>query len=717
MKTHLPKAFFAALLAAITVSTTLAKDYDVGTFSGGGNTSTSAAGNYWTPTDGTDLTLSGTGAEADWLGAKDAAGNKITGYGTQSWEYKGGFLGIGGKWEDSTKGTVTNNAKLGTLIVEDEAKVQLGGQYKTSTDIANIGSIAEFTGIIADQVIVKDKASVNTWNGTIGTLEVSDNATVNLHTGRGEGNSYFCYDGAYDSKQVQIKQALNVKGGTVNIGNASYIDSTNSKDAKQNPDTDYHTVTTFGSINFVNPKYNILGSLTGADDANISASLISQSGGVLNVSGKSASVGGLNIKQEGGTMNISTSGSSNDTWHFLADYGDSKITQSGDSNTVLNIGGIKAYNSKYDSVLSLLQDKGVTHDPNKGELSTDGKKVEINPSVVIEQTGAGTININKGIILTNQKTGADSTEASSITQSGGGKIYLKGNYEGAVFNIEQKDLGGQIELHGSMSSDTVTQSSSAAKLNIKSTATLNAAKMETAGTVTNSGSMQVEQLEINSGSVTNEKNAVIAADSIIINGGVFTNNGTINKTQSQQMLMTLAADEPVGTTAIVINAGEYQNFGTTTQDIVVNGGILTLGANSDVAGVTMNSGIINVDGAATADALTLNGGQINFATGATIDMGGADIALGSKVIITLNIESLDELPDSVTLFEGLGAGSTGTQQFEVRFVDANNQSQSGKINYAEGKITATIPEPASTTLSFLALAALAARRRRALAAA
>lgn len=49
----------------------------------------------------------------------------------------------------------------------------------------------------------------------------------------------------------------------------------------------------------------------------------------------------------------------------------------------------------------VLQDKGVVYAPTKGELESEGKKVEINPSVVITQTGKGEINIIKGIDLNN----------------------------------------------------------------------------------------------------------------------------------------------------------------------------------------------------------------------------------------------------------------------------------------------------------------------------
>lgn len=709
MKLHLPKQLLALAIIAVMAQTVNAEDYNVGLHTGGDNAPSNSA-NYWTPTNGADLTLSGTGETADWLGAKDASGNKITSFGTQSWKKEGGLLGFGGTWKDSTGGNVTKNAKFDTLTIKEEAQVVLGGQYKTDTGFLNMGSIAEYTGVIADKVVVEgnfeagadggmNKLNLNTWNLSVNTLEVN-NGTVAVHNKVQSGNNFFVYQD-YDSKQARIKQALNINGGTT-VFNLNSLDANNGKD-------DTHVFTGFGSINFVNPKGSS-GVVSDADSAEIVKSLITQTAGTLTVNGKTASVGGLNINQSGGTMNISTAGDKNHSWHILSDFGDSSIVQSGDS-AVLNIGGIAAYNSNYKTVLKVLQDKGVVYNPAKGELESEGKTVEINPSVAITQTGKGEINIIKGIDLNNyheNAAGLASTEKSTITQSGGGSINLQGDYLGATYDIVQKENGGTIALHGSMTADSVQQSGSKSTLELKEKASLTATNLVATGKVDNKGSMNVENLEVQGGEVTNQKDAVIVADSIAINGGVFTNYGVINGAQAPLALRAITSD----TTAIVVNSGQFVNYGTTTQEIVVNGGVLTLGAGSDVAGVTMESGTININGNTSVDSLTLNGGTINFGGDFVLDLNGGDVLLSDTVSITLKVDSLAEITGDYILFENVGAESAGTQSFQVTFVDAANNMQSGKIDYSGGKITASIPEPTTTTLSLLALAALAARRRR-----
>lgn len=574
----------------------------------------------------------------------------------------------------TTTATVSNNLNItGTLTVGGEAQVALGGQVATT-------QYAEFACLQANVIVAKDKASINSWSGVIGDLTVQNNATVNLHTHAGQGNSYFCLQGARDSKQTQIKRSITVTGGTLNIGHSGTIYDTNSNNKDQNPDTEYHTNTTFGNIIFSNPQYSSLtGDLTNADNAEIVSAQLHQTAGAINVLGKSASVGGLNITQEGGTMNISTAGTSQHTWHFLSDYGDSEIIQSGE-NSELNIGGIKAYNSKYDSVVDLLEEKGVTYNIEDGKLSTTSKEVEINPSISISQTGSGTINIHKGIIFTNQKTGAASTEMSSITQSGGGTINLNGTYEGATFNITQKENGGTIALNGNMTANVVNQS--AGTLEIADKVTL------TADSVSVGSDMKVYGELVGAGD-----------DSLltIVGQGHLTNDGAIDIDISMESGTLTAVDGSTFADVVATSGTIYLGNGVTF-------GALTLGSNAEIAMYTMrntqNGVTVYVDkGGAIADNVTL-GNNVKFVVETE---GTADELVGQNITIFQKQEE----NGTTTTYDLTGAtvfvkDSTGTET-EVKFAD----NKDGSVT-----VSGSIPEPTTATLSLLALAALAARRRR-----
>lgn len=650
MKARLPKILLTGLLIAL-ATTAQATDYNVGVHTGKNNLPSSAS-NYWTHTEN-DLTLTGT----DRLGYI-SGDTLVTGLGKEQWNASWG------KWTQASSGTVTKNVKInGTLTIEDDAQVVLGGQYKTATDAFGISSVDEYTGIIANKVVVngnESKTSLSSWNASVNVLEINS-GNVRLHDKVQSGNNHFVYEDK-DSKQVRIKQALHINGGNTVI-NLNQLDSNNGAD-------DTHVFTSFGSINFTNPKYT-QGSLTGADSAEIASSQITQTAGTLTVNGKTASVGGLNISQSGGTMNISTDGSRYHSWHILSDYGDSTITQSGDA--VLNIGGIKAYNSKYDTVLDLLLEKGVSYDPNSGELSSDGRTVEINPSISINQTGSGSISIVKGIDFTNQKSGEASSEISKIKQSGSGSINLSGTYSGVTFDVEQSG-SGTINMNSSMSLNEVKlsdENGTGGKLNIAA-------------------------------------GAVVTAGSITIDGGSIVNNGTINGVVSMAMR---AAGETIN-----ITDGELVNSGTINASINMTGGTLVAEAGSEIAGISATGGDILVEGdfTMTGDLMLDGDAELIFADADyTIDLGKYDVVFtgNSSIALTLGDADISE----VVLFTG--AKEDTYSGYKVALLDEEgNSTGTAVLEYNEdGTVTlgaAAVPEPTTATLSLLALAALAARRRR-----
>lgn len=645
MKARLPKVLLSGLLIAL-ATTAQATDYNVGVHTGKNNLPSSAS-NYWTHTEN-DLTLTGT----DRLGYI-SGDTLVTGLGKEQWSLTG----------KTSSGTVTKNVKInGTLTIEDNAQVVLGGQYKTE-GIFGLGAADEYTGIIANKVVVngnEGKTSLSSWNASVNVLEINS-GNVRLHDKVQSGNNHFVYEDK-DSKQVRIKQALHINGGNTVI-NLNQLDSSNGAD-------DAHVFTSFGTINFTNPKYT-LGSLTGADSAEIASSQITQTAGTLTVNGKTASVGGLNINQSGGTMNISTDGSRYHSWHILSDYGDSTITQSGDA--VLNIGGIKAYNSKYDTVLDLLLEKGVSYDPNSGELSSDGRTVEINPSISISQTGSGSISIVKGIDFTNQKSGEASSEISEIKQSGSGSINLSGTYSGVTFDVEQSG-SGTINMNSSMSLNEVKlsdENGTGGKLNIAA-------------------------------------GAVVTAGSITIDGGSIVNNGTINGVVSMAMR---SAGETIN-----ITDGELINSGTINASINMSGGTLVAEAGSEIAGISATGGDILVEGdfTMTGDMVLDGDAELIFADADyTIDLGEYDVVFtgNSGIALTLGDADISE----VVLFTG--AKEDTYSGYKVALLDEEgNSTGTAVLEYNEdGTVTlgaAAVPEPTTATLSLLALAALAARRRR-----
>ena len=717
MKLHLPKLLCAALLCA-NVSPAFAEDYNVGIHTGS-NKLPSDSGNYKTYNGDVTLTDSdrmGVFAEdGRLLGDKD--------FGKEEWKTKST---VGKELVQVSSGTVVKNVNVtGTLSLNGSSQVSLGGQYKTPTTYLGLGnfgtygsSIDEFTGLIVNNLEVNDNAQLNTWNAIANKVTVNG-GTVNIHTYRAEGNMGYRLEDARDSKQVQFKEELNINGGTVTVGHGSYIDYTNSSAAStQNPETDYHTITAFGSFSYEGNPTIVGSTVTGVSSYEINSSQINQTDGTLIVRGKSLSIGGLNINQSGGNLEISK-----DTYHFLADYGDSTIEQSGGTMT---LGCLKAFNTYYDSVVQSLEE--------------NGQKAEINPSVAIIQTGEGVMNLN-GVKFTNQKTGAASTEKSTIAQSGKGTINLNGVYEGATFDITQSGQGGTINVNGSLSAQNVNQSNGGT-INVSDSAILeatevNAGQVKIEGAalsggsistvenkVTIAGDLAAADVTVNGGELRNEGHMVVSGHIVLKEGSSLVNKGTISASSAYALMMTdeqAAEMLNVGVTdLIVVEAGAtLDNLeGNIEASVLVQGGTVTL-ATGSTQDITMESGEIFVTGQVETGSLTLKGGTINFSEGASVELRDGDMLDLNGATIVINVEDVSNMVDStiVNLFnttdESAISNLAGTK---VQFVDQNNATVSGTITgtveNGGGSMTVLLPEPTTATLSLLALAGLAMRRRR-----
>lgn len=179
----------------------------------------------------------------------------------------------------------------------------------------------------------------------------------------------------------------------------------------------------------------------------------------------------------------------------------------------------------------------------------------------------------------------------------------------------------------------------------------------------------------------------------------------------------------VNVTTDILDGGSlkvYQN--ATMSNIELDGGTIDILQATDpnasglqevaiISDLTMNSGTLNISGDVKTGALTLNDGIVNFSGDYAIDLGGEDLILGDNVAITLNVDSLDNI-EGVELFQTTG-NVTGLDALTVTFVDSTGATKVTSVSYNNGSVvTSSAPEPTTATLSLLALAGLAARRRR-----
>jgi len=202
--------------------------------------------------------------------------------------------------------------------------------------------------------------------------------------------------------------------------------------------------------------------------------------------------------------------------------------------------------------------------------------------------------------------------------------------------------------------------------------------------------------------------AVVTVSSITIDGGSIVNNGTINGVVSMAMR---SAGETIN-----ITDGELVNSGTINASINMSGGTLVAEAGSEIAGISATGGDILVEGdfTMTGDMVLDGDAELIFADADfTIDLGEYDVVFtgNSSIALTLGDADISE----VVLFTG--AKDDTYSGYKVALLDEEgNSTGTAVLEYNEdGTVTlgaAAVPEPTTATLSLLALAALAARRRR-----
>ena len=275
--------------------------------------------------------------------------------------------------------------------------------------------------------------------------------------------------------------------------------------------------------------------------------------------------------------------------------------------------------------------------------------------ISIDQQCKGEITFEKGVLFTSKDW--NKIKASTISQSGGGTINLNGDFTSADFTITQ-----------------------------------------TNGTINQNGTIDLYS-----------ENKI---------GGTLENNGTINATDENSMLKLIAG-------------GCIENNGTIAMDIYMEDGELTATNESKFANITAEKGTITISGQVTIKGqLTLGNApeSSTFSANSTegkvivnllgvnsgINLTDTDyLALGDDVVFNVMVDSFEDLNaiDTLTIFQDKTVNITQ----QITATDKNgNEKVVIYTDKGNGSVTvnAVVPEPTTATLSLLALAALASRRRR-----
>ena len=717
MKLHLPKLLFVAIVAA--GITTAASALTPETVNGKNYYKIGLGGSM--VTHDSDITL----YDGDKLGAFDGD-SLLSNYDGNKTPSNSLLLG-----SIETRGTLIKYDvyKLEhNLTINGTAQVALGGQKDS-----------DYMGILAKAVTINGTGNDTHLESTrlyVNEL-IINSGTAKLHGSFTSGNDFIGSGILNQStpKQAQITSKLVIgENASLTMGTTGATQSTD------------HYMNAFGAG---------FGTMLSYTEMPKSMDMI-QKGGSMTVYGFSIATSGLEIYQSGGTMFYRDQFDFNGTAEnkimqgYTLDDSGNKQLQAANKNTSLQFGNLNSNGQQF----SIEQ---------AGEGSIKFDKVT-GGTFNISQIGKGNIVFGSGFdnatVKVSKSTGTLEFKSdiyiSSLTKDGGAIKVAEGatlTADSLNWNLvekQTKDAGSDIEISGSEISGSVSLKSGEIKnvtsedgvVTVTNTGTLTAntvnvnsgsLKMDgngklTAGTVNAAGVTMTGEVLLSKGAISTEGDTVtntgtLNAGQIVVNSGVFVNKGVIDALETQQdaALMLLAGEtEEYG---LVINGGKVENFGTYEKSILVNGGTLTLEDKSKVASVTVDSGTVLVTGDSTLDSLTLNGDStLNITYGASITLTDQDafsLSENATIMVTVSQDMLENL-DGLE-FELFTHDVANLASANIVFTDGDQDTSNDvtdvtiSLGGTSGSIKVeiqAIPEPTTATLSLLALCGLAARRRR-----
>ena len=565
--------------------------------------------------------------------------------------------------------------KDANVLIKGNGQIYLGGKngknqfagltaYDVTLDASATGTQEDGMANLWVDAITANKLIINGGTAYIRTSYAGGNSTA--------GNGYTLDGLTYiDSvKSATLFSGLYMHGGYLKMGRQSNGDTVGAGDRNK---TNEHFV-------------------------NIINGALEQTNGTAEILGKTY-IGASKVSQSGGTMKLA--------YDPTAGY---EYLRFGNSSTTIEQNSASA-DTKLD-----IEGKIIFGDNGNGAMKLN-----------IKQLGLGTLSLENGVMFTTAND--DAKNASSISQTGAGTINLAGDYTSALFNISQSG-GGTVNVNGEMRANTVDVSSTST-LNINTDVTANSITQSGTSNVNINGSMSAGSVALNGGTMIVADGATLTANTITINGGTLVNGyvepvatldveGDINSlSDTMSMLSTVETGGIKGN--VVVNSGEYIEYGNLEGSLTIDGGQVTLNEDANVGAIVVNGGKLAVAGDATTGSITVTSGTIEFDSSTQLTLvenATISIADGVKVVVKMSAEDLVKLNNgedvSITLFDS----STSTLEFDntlITFTDGEQSVDKTVTGSATGgtvTVTGSIPEPTTATLSLLALAALAARRRR-----
>ena len=669
MKTRLPKALLAALLAAVCAAP--------------------AAYAVVTP----DTVVADTTAFLDATGSNIAVDGSATV--TENVTKNNVYVRDGELKITTGDGSAKPTMKVGSIVVSGNNAVLTvdNANYKDSG-----GSLNHVGG-------VDGKGTINVVNGAsfqseseLFTIGVQGGSVGNGTTGTGYTNGFYDDDNfgrgdvnITDSTAKLTSRHLQMGEGSLVVNNSSVVIG-NSEGASEfykgfkatmgmgEGVTSTIQVSNGGSVEiYASKNDNILGGFsTNYSDGSTSNILVD--GGSFSVSNPANADSDNYPEGRNGSAYIGFS--------FMADAETAVIPKNATTNIVVSNGGTIEFDNHtteigHEDMAAAGSQVNVTVADATSELSISAHDVSIHDGATLNNSGTVSIDTN---YVTNIMADGNPNVAGNTMKLLGCEVNNYSSGKIAVVNDLEVKADTQVSNEGSISAEALTVSDTAAVTNAAE-ATLQA----TDGDVVVSGSA----------SLTNEGNILATGGDVVVSGSAsLINEGNIQADYFQ-----------VKGNAEVTNAGTVEGITWLQGEATLT---LAEGSELDTVFVSGTSSL-NIEGAVTlngklAQYYAKDGAQIVFEEGSSLDMQGNSITLGD-VKLVFNVDGTVDSADDISVSSfimNLGDASDIDESTVVTVMGSDGST----VEVSLGELNAIVPEPATATLSLLALAALAARRRR-----
>lgn len=339
-----------------------------------------------------------------------------------------------------------------------------------------------------------------------------------------------------------------------------------------------------------------------------------------------------------------------------------------------------------DGKASVLSDNMRGRDfANLSLLSDPSSYLGYNGETTIKAEDGGRLEFNWNVSTGFTKT-ADGVSGTKITVTG----------EGSAISVagEADFGGGESWWHGSENEDIVTE--------YGYTVTPESAKSDTQVIIEKGGIGEFNQVRVGKNTA-----ATLTVDET---------SSIVSRADAEAALLEVCAK------------GSVENSGKIGIDTLVSGGELTAKDGSVFTNLVAQSGTLYLEGDVTINGtLSLGSALMTFAANNTAEEGlivylndgtqvtATDgITLGNNLTLMINVEDTADIINKTYDFAADGTDIDGLENAKYVFTDGTNEVEAAVRTNADGTVTVTgiIPEPTTATLSLLALAALATRRRR-----